>query len=260
MALAGGFSAVWLLQTGDLPEQVVRAATVVAAGIFVVATLLTAARTTHRALLAVTTAAVGVGGMLLAFGTSGGELRWWVGYTVGYSARLFRGLWMAGADAGAQSTVGWINAATRFITDFFPAITALQLMGGLGLAGAMYYRVATAPRGRPPGQFTGFGFTDHLGWAAVPSLLILLLPRLEPARLGALNLLLIIGALFALRGLAVAVSGIQLVGGGRGLPIALLMVTAVFLLPLALAGAIILGVIDAGLDLRGRWVKPPTSK
>jgi hypothetical protein len=87
-------------------------------------------------------------------------------------------------------------------------------------------------------------------------LLIVLLPGLLRAKVAATNLLLLTGTLYALRGLAVAAFVVGMVGTG---PItALLAVMAMLLmLPVVLGMGILVGVLDAGMDLRRRWTKPP---
>ena len=55
-----------------------------------------------------------------------------------------------------------------------------------------------------------------------------------------------------------AVAGAILAGSGAFAAVAGVAV-AFLLLPVVLGSAVLLGVIDAGLDLRRRWSKPPTS-
>jgi len=102
------------------------------------------------------------------------------------------------------------------------------------------------------GPLRDFGFTDHLGWAAIPALVVVLTPALHVARLGALNLLIVLGSLYGLRGIAVVVSRLHAFGGGP-LWVAVLAVSAVLMLPVVAPGAILLGVIDSRLHLRTRW-------
>jgi uncharacterized protein YybS (DUF2232 family) len=139
------------------------------------------------------------------------------------------------------------------VADFFPALLALQLMAALALATALYHRLARQPRGMPLGRFSGFRFSEHLGWAAVLALIVLVVPRLAAAKAAAANLLLVAGALYALRGFAVAAYGLQVLGTGGIFLTTLLAAILLFLLPMVLAGAVMLGVIDAGLNLRRRW-------
>ena len=262
--LAGGISLWWLLVPGELPEQVVRATAVLSTAAFAAASLATRASFIHRALLALGVAAVGVGALFLAHDWSWGALHWWVQYRTGYATRF--ALAQLRAASGGPGTAGygalgdqfdaWLNRSVAFVADNFPALVALQVLGGLAIATAWYHRLASRPRGLGLQPLPEFRFTEHLGWAAAIPLVILLLPRLARWKLVATNLLLLVGTLYALRGVAVAAFGALLAGGGP-LTIALAILAAVFMLPVVAGGAILLGVLDAGLDLRGRWRKPP---
>jgi uncharacterized protein YybS (DUF2232 family) len=108
----------------------------------------------------------------------------------------------------------------------------------------------------PLARFRDFRFSEHLGWAAAIPLLIILLPDLIRAKVAASNLLLLVGTLYALRGLAVAAFLAGIAGTGP-LATVLAVVMAIFMLPLVLGGGILLGLLDAGIDLRRRWRKPP---
>jgi len=260
-AVAGGLSLVWLLEAGDLPDQLVRASAVIATGVFVTATHFTRAPVIHRALSAVITAAVAAGVLLLVMGSSWNEAHWWAEYRAGYLARVASQLfWILGDGNTTSSTqmVQVVNRIVRFQADYFPAVAALRIMAGLALATTIYHRVAVKPYGPGLAGFRSFRFAEHLGWAAIVPLLVLLIPQLAAVKLGAINLLLVLGALYALRGVAVVAFGLQLMGAGSGLLIAFVVVAAILILPLVLAGAILLGVADSGLDLRRRWTRPPT--
>jgi len=65
--------------------------------------------------------------------------------------------------------------------------------------------------------------------------------------------LLVTGVLYAVRGAAVATFGLAAAGGTGFGTIALIALAVLFILPAMAAGAIVLGVVDAGLDLRRRW-------
>jgi uncharacterized protein YybS (DUF2232 family) len=69
------------------------------------------------------------------------------------------------------------------------------------------------------------------------------------------NLLLVTGALYALRGVAVAAFGISVFGGAGFFLIAVTTVILILVLPAALATAVLVGVLDAGFDLRRRLVR-----
>ena len=163
------------------------------------------------------------------------------------------------ADPAALSSTldQWVATSAEVASTYFPGLIAIELMVGLALATKLYHRISPRPHGEPVGRLRDFRFSDHLGWAAAIPLVIVLLPRLAALKILASNLLLVTGALYALRGVAVAVTGAALAGSG---PFAagLAVVAAFLLLPVVLGGAVLLGVIDAGMDLRRRWSKPPT--
>jgi hypothetical protein len=256
--VAGGVSLSWLGQAGVLPEQVLRAGTVIAVAVFVPVTFYTRASLGHRVILASAAAATSVTLLLGAFGRSLHELRWWVEYRVGYAMRVFTGAVLGGNGSDtidkAQLTE-FTSTFVRFMADYDPARAALEVMAGLALASVIYYRLAKQPRGIPPGRFRDFRFTEHLGWAAIAMLVVVLVPKLAAAKLGAMNVLLVLGSLFALRGTAVATVAFYAFGGGW-LNAMLTFALTFFLLPVALIGAIVLGIVDTRFDLRKRWDAP----
>lgn len=266
--LAGGYALWWLALPGDLPDQLLRAAAVVTASVFVAFTIRTPSSFIHRAVAAVTTAAGGLYALGLAYGITWNEMRWWVTHRVSVSSRVMLGqLWATAAQqdgSGFRATLAdfeaWITPVLQWVGNLYPALLALEILAGLGLAAAIYYRVAVTPHGRPLGRLRDFRFSEHLGWGAALPLVILLVPKLLAAKAVAQNLLLVTAVLYAVRGLAVAAFGLQLVGAGGLLLWLLIGVFVVLMLPVVLGGAIVLGVVDAGLDLRRRWVAPPTGE
>ncbi|MBI4420890.1 MAG: DUF2232 domain-containing protein [Gemmatimonadetes bacterium] len=262
-ALAGGISLGWLLAPGELPEQVVRAAAVLTTTAFVAASFMTRATFIHRALFALAVAALGIAALFLWTGWSWEELHWWVEHRTGYATRVALAQLRAagrGAEAASEGALGtqldaWLASSVAFVADHFPALVALQALGGLALATAFYHRLASQPRGLGLGRFSDFRFTEQLGWAAAIPLVVLLFSRLVRWKIVATNTLLLVGTLYAFRGVAVAVFGAALTGGGP-LATVFAITAAVFMLPVVVGGAILLGVLDAGLDLRGRWRKP----
>ena len=260
--IASGFSAWWLLGPGQLPDQMVRAAAVLATAGFVVFTVRTGLPFMYRALVSLAGSMVGVSALLWLMGSSWGELRWWVANRSALAARSLMGmLWSRVSITEAVDTAS--PALTRFeeslgtmvqlTADFLPAITALELLAGLVLATAIYHRVARQPRGQPMGRFLDFRFSEHLGWALVVPLIAVLVPKLVAAKAAAANLLLLGAALYALRGAAVAVFALHALGAGGFFLWLFLTVIMVLMLPFVLGGAILLGVLDGGLDLRRRW-------
>ena len=80
--------------------------------------------------------------------------------------------------------------------------------------------------------------------------------RLVAIKLLAANVLIVTGVLYALRGAAVMSFALAISGGPGLFTTAMIFFAIVFMLPVVLAGSILLGVVDAGLDLRRRWSTP----
>jgi len=259
-AIAGGFSLWWLIQPGTIADQTARAAAVIGTAAFVLATRFFRSSLTHRTLFAAAAAAVALGLMFLAGPWAWSDVRFWVEHRTGFAVRVVLGpFWMtqsgsASASAGTLADLErWFDMSVRLLADQYAAVLALQLMAGLALAWTIYRRVAREPEGDAPGRFRDFRFTEHLGWLAVVALTTVLIPRLAAAKLAAANLLLVTGVLYAVRGAAVATFGLAAAGGTGFGTIALIALAVLFILPAMAAGAIVLGVVDAGLDLRRRW-------
>jgi hypothetical protein len=259
LGTAGGFAVAWLLGAGSLPDQAARAAAVLATAGFTLATVRTRWAFTHRALLALAVQAAGVTLLLGIVGSSWGEMVWWVEHDLSMALRApVAAAWslVGSADTGswlASQFEDGIGSSIRVVSDLYPTVTAVQLLAGLALATAVYQRVAAHPRGRPMGRLRDFRFSEHLGWLAVLPLVALIVPRLAAAKFAAQNLVAVAAALYALRGVAVAVVGVELLGAGGGVLALVSVLVGILLLPVVLGGAILLGVLDAGLDLRRRW-------
>jgi hypothetical protein len=269
--LAGGFALWWLLGPGDLPDQAIRASALMAALLFALLSLRTGWSVTHRALASLAGAAAGTALCFLVFGWSWGRLHWWIAFRTGPALRLMLGSAAVNSDAGAlgfgAGPRGFEELLDRLVTlsaDLFPAAVALQLLAGLAIAAVMARRLVGEAAGVPPEPFTGFRFSEHLGWLLVLAVTTLLLPgvldrAVPPVAQGltagrplALNVLVVIAALYGLRGLAVIVYGIRAFKGGVFLYIAAALAVFFFL-----PGVVLLGVLDAGVNLRRRWLPPP---
>jgi hypothetical protein len=257
--VAGGFALWWLLGPGELPEQTLRAAALMASVAFAVLSRRTEWSSTHRALTALALALLGTGACFLLFGWSWDRLHWWIAFRTGPALRLL----LSGAAArsggeaapfggGGRDFERLLDQIVTGSADLFPAALALQLLASLVVAAVLAARIVGQGAGRPPGRLTDFRFSEHLGWLLVLAVAALLLPGLSAARLVALNLLVVIGALYGLRGFAVLAYGIRAMKGGAFLYAAALL-AILFVLP----GVVLLGVLDAGLNLRRRWSAPP---
>ncbi|MDH3289410.1 MAG: DUF2232 domain-containing protein [Gemmatimonadota bacterium] len=258
-----GFGLWWLMVPGELPDQVLRAGVISASALYVMATRWTQISFTHRALGAIAVTGAGITGLLAVLGSSWGELQWWVEFRAGQSARQLLGAVSAAGErsrilaptaAQIETFEQGLSTMTRLVADFFPAISALQLLAGLLLATVAYARLVRQPVGRPAEPFQFFGFTEHLGWIAVGALVVVVTPKLSAAELPAANVLLIVAVLYALRGAAVLAFGLALSGRGGFFLWAAFGVILFLMLPVVVGGAILLGVLDAGLNLRRRWL------
>jgi hypothetical protein len=242
-----GWSALWLQQPGGLGAQFARSAAVLVSGCFLALTLWRPSNRMCRALTA-------TGGAALALAV------WMVGLGVSWAAlqsavtEEMEGLQTAMRRA-LSGTDGWTEMSRQVslmadtISLLYPGLLALAAIAGLRLAWAWYHRIADRPVGAPPLPFPAFGFNDQLIWGWVIGAALALLPQPAWAPVTGANILLVWGALYATRGLAV------MAHFGRRTPPAVLvtlaMVTLV-LLPFVLGGLTIVGLADTWLDFRRR--------
>lgn len=258
-AFAAAVAALWLAAPGSLATQTIRAAAVLGTAVFAAAALTTGWSTTHRALVAGATAVAGVIALFGAYGWSWDRLHWWVEREQSFAMRAAMGVLFAGAgDASRSGMLAQLEAAVgsvvRLAADYFPATVVLEMLVGFWLASILHARLTGDDSLPKPGRFRDFRFSEHLGWAAAIPLLVVLVPRFAAARLAAANVLVVMGALYATRGLAVTAVGLGAVGEGWMLYL-LGALAIIFMLPVV-GGAMILGVLDTGLDFRRRWTAP----
>jgi hypothetical protein len=130
----------------------------------------------------------------------------------------------------------------------FPALLGLASLAALGLAWWLWNRLSLGEEGDRLGPLREFRFNDQLVWILILGLGVLLLGSGLLGRLGT-NTVVFMGALFALRGVAVV---LFLSGGVSFLGIVLFLVGLLFLAPLLVTGAFVIGLGDAWLNLRAR--------
>ncbi len=140
---------------------------------------------------------------------------------------------------------------TEVRTTVYPSLLALQTLAALGLAAWMLRR---SGRSDSPafalGRMRDFRFNDQLIWLLIGGLVLLLLPLGPGVTRLAVNVLVFMGALYVLRGLAVFAF---LATGTRSIPTMVFGVLAMFLLyPIVFTAALFMGVGDTWLDVRGR--------
>ena len=260
-----GVSLWWLAQVGNPPDQIVRAAAVVGSTVFVTAFVSMKWSHTHRSLVAMGLAAGSVSVMFAALGISWPEVRWWVESRIQFAVqgaltlmsgnRLGTGSDLTNSDPMVGQWEGLFERVIPLMADYFPAMVAVQIFAGFGLATVLFRRLAPEV-GVTLAKFRDFRFSEHLGWIAVLSLAIVLMVRAAALKLLAANVLVVAGLLYAVRGSAVVVFGLALTGGPGLIMTGIMAFLVVFMLPIVLTGTILLGVVDAGLDLRRRWSTP----
>lgn len=143
---------------------------------------------------------------------------------------------------------------SRLQADLFPALLALQTLAALALASWWIGRLGRSESAAfTLHRMRDFRFDDQLIWVLIAALLLFLLPLPGVADRVALNMILFMVGLYALRGLAVF---IFLATGSQSIVTMVLGVVAlVFLYPVAFTAALLMGVGDTWLDVRRRVAK-----
>ncbi len=155
---------------------------------------------------------------------------------------------------GSAGTPGWYVAAVEAQLKtwpaqgvrLFPAFLALQSLLTLALGWAVYHRVGRSRVGPPLSPLREFRFDDVLVWGVVVGLLGLALPLGAAWRSLGLNLLVVFGALYALRGLGVLLWFLR---PGRWMSGAFVLFSLLFW-PVVLLSAAGLGLGDTWFDWR----------
>lgn len=148
----------------------------------------------------------------------------------------------------------------RFFTQAYPGLVILETFAALALAWQWHTRLAPQPLGAPLGAFRDFRFGDQWVWGLVTALLVWAVPKLAVLKGVALNLSLVLGALYLLRGAAVLAT----IAGAVGMPGWTLVAGAVaataLLVPLVVVVPSLwtLGVFDTWLAFRQRRFGRPT--
>lgn len=177
---------------------------------------------------------------------------------------LVRGHFAAASEAALadmQATmpnapwVGDVANATEQIAqvqgDVFPALLALQTLAALALVSWWIRRIgrSDAPAFKL-GRLREFRFNDNLIWLLIAGLLLLVVPTGTVGMRIAANALVFMGALYAIRGLAVFVF---MARAAPAVPTIIFgLLALIFLSPFVVTGALVMGVGDTWLDVRGR--------
>jgi len=149
--------------------------------------------------------------------------------------------------------------AVQFLAETVPAMLVLQACAGLALAWQWHQLVASDPLGEPLGPFREFRFADAWVWGVVAGVGVWVTPLLAGLKIAALNLLVVLGAFYLLRGAAVAVVFASAIGFSPAALAAGLVVAAVLAVPLLfiVPGLATLGVSDTWLEFRRRLASRP---
>lgn len=248
---ATAWSALWLEQVGGLGAQVTRAGAVLLCGTFLALTLWRPSNGVGRALSATAGAFAALVVWMRGLGIAWAQLASGVDRDLAAYQTAVGEQWRS---AGApQDMIDQASAMLHSVSQLYPGLLALAAIAGLRLAWAWYHRLAARPLGSPPAPFQSFGFNDQLVWGWVAALTLALVPVPEPWRLVGANLLLVLGVLYAVRGLAVVTAQSRGVAG----PVrAVLAVISLFLLPFVVGGLTLLGLADTWLDFRRRLTAP----
>jgi hypothetical protein len=142
-----------------------------------------------------------------------------------------------------------VYSAADLQAALYPALLALASLAALGIAWWAFGRLV---RGEvnPLGRLRDFRFRDELVWLLIVGVALVVLPIDGIAARAGQNLLTFMGALYALRGLAVLI----VIGGGVPGPFGVLLgaVLLVFLYPFVMATTFLVGLSDTWLDIRAR--------
>jgi hypothetical protein len=146
-----------------------------------------------------------------------------------------------------------LSAKVALLGNIYPAVLAIAALTGGWLAWSLYYRIAERPLGNPPRPMTEMRFNDHLVWALIAALALALFKVDPTVTAVSSNVLLVLGALYWVRGMAITRFAMALLPAPPAFKVA---ATALLVLPLAFGGWLLLGVADTWLDIRRRFEPP----
>ncbi len=137
-----------------------------------------------------------------------------------------------------------------------PSMLVLQSLVAMSLAWALFHRFSRTRLGNDLGRLREFRFNDHWIWSVIVGLVLALLPALSALRPLGINLLVVFGTLYAMRGAGVVACFLR-----PGRSVLGLIVGVVLLLLLRDGAAIALGLVGLG-DTWADWrrrIRPAVS-
>jgi hypothetical protein len=136
----------------------------------------------------------------------------------------------------------------------YPSLLALESLVALALAWALYHRISRTRLGPPLAPLKDFRFNDQLVWGLIVGLTIVFLPTLSSLAGVGRNLLVLFGALYAVRGLGV-LSWFMAPGAlAITATVGFAMLWWPVLNAVAVLGFLLLGSAAFGLGLGDTWV------
>jgi hypothetical protein len=257
LLLVGIPSVALLLPTarGDLVSAAAHAYIVLVAATFVVLTLVAPTRFFPQAMRA-SVMALGAGLVLarVILGPDAADMLQWE--ATRQASEVLRTLIALRPEAYVV-----FDPTVRFLGETVPALLVLQSLAGLGVAWQWHQRLAARPFGTPLAPFRDFRFADGWVWAVVGAVTIWITPLFAGLKAAALNLLVVVGTLYLLRGAAIVVAFAVLLGVSPASLIVGLLAAAVLAVPLLLVlpGLATLGMTDTWLEFRRRLAGRPNA-
>ncbi len=255
--LVGMLSVALVLQSarGDLVSAAGHAYIVLVVATFVVLTLVAPAAFFPQAVRA---SVIGLGAaLLLARGILGADagdiLQWAATRQAGETLRMLIAL--------RPEAAAVFDPVVHFLGETVPALLVLNALAGLGLAWQWHQRLSASPLGLPLAPFREFRFADGWVWTVVGGVTVMITPLLAGLKAAALNLLLVVGVLYLLRGAAIVVAFAVILGVTPTSLAVGMVVAAVLTVPLlfVVPGLATLGMTDTWLQFRRRLARRPNA-
>jgi hypothetical protein len=157
------------------------------------------------------------------------------------------------AQGDAVDRARQLASLATSIATLSPALLALAAMLGAWLSWIWYHRIARTPLATPAPALREFRFNDQMVWLLVAAIGLTLLRLAPSVSLVTQNVLLVVLAVYWLRGLAVIRTALR-----RASPLVIGIVLLIMLPMMAfvLVGFTLLGVADTWLDFRRRMTPP----
>ncbi len=180
-------------------------------------------------------------------------VNWWMTAEIRQAALVAGGILEQLQGSGDPEVRRQLELAVQrwvgFQQDVYPAMLSLATVAALGVAWFGFDRLSG--RFDTPGPIREFRFSNHLIWLLIGGLALVVLPLGGLAFRVGENAALFMGGLYLLRGAAILL-WIGATAATSAWSAVLLAIAALFLYPVVLGTALVLGLSDTWLDLRSR--------